>query len=79
MYEEGLVRFATWKYSQNLDYNKNNRFIHLTNYAVNKFNANFIYNKDKNIDNKGSKWSLSALKSYFKSKNIYSDGVFSQI
>ena len=33
--EEGLVRFATGKYSRSLKSLKN-RFVHLTNYSVNK-------------------------------------------
>lgn len=43
IYEEGLTRFATQKYSQD---SMNSRYKHLTNYSVNKFNANFIKNTD---------------------------------
>lgn len=36
-YEEGLARFATCKYSASVNQNKGNRFMHLTNYSVNKY------------------------------------------
>lgn len=44
IYEEGLTRFATQKYSAEV--NSKSRYQHLTNYSVNKFNANFIKNTD---------------------------------
>ena len=37
IYKEGLVRFASVDYSHDIDSVKN-RFIHLTNYSVNKKN-----------------------------------------
>lgn len=35
--------------------------MHLTNYSVNKHNANFVSNKNQADDSSGSKWSFSAL------------------
>ena len=46
IYNDGLVRFATEKYS--LDpkgFNK--KYVHLTNFSVNKKSANFVKNTDK--------------------------------
>lgn len=40
VYKEGLARFASESYSEKV--NKNNKFIHLTNYSINKKNDNFI-------------------------------------
>lgn len=55
LYEEGLARFATEKFSLSHEKMKN-RYVHLTNYSVNKYN-----NKDgMTVDN--YKWSFSALK-----------------
>lgn len=71
VYEEGLVRFATAKYqaiTEGLD--EFSRYTHLTNYAVNKKNANFIENTDAAEDDVGSKWSLAALWKHFKSLDI---------
>ena len=42
----------------------------MTNYSINKNNQNFIQNEDENVDDIGSKWSLSALIKYFKDNNM---------
>ena len=63
IYEEGFARFATEKYYVGQPYSK---FMHLTNYAVNKINKNFVMNNDLLEDFVGSKWSLNALKKYFE-------------
>lgn len=39
MYQDGLVRFATEKYTTK---SLKRRFIHLTNYSVNKRNEDFV-------------------------------------
>ena len=42
LYEDGLVRFATEKYSNKMNStNMQNMFVHLTNYSVNKMNPGF--------------------------------------
>ena len=58
VFKEGLARFASESYSTKL--NKNNKFIHLTNYSLNKKNEKFVQNDDKENDDVGFKWSLSA-------------------
>jgi len=40
VYKEGLARFASEQYSNKVS--KDNKFMHLTNYSVNKKNENFI-------------------------------------
>ncbi len=65
VYEDGLTRFATEKYSNE---DVSNVFVHLTNYSINKFNqSKFIANNniEGNQDKLASKWSLKALKEYF--------------
>ena len=47
-----------------------NRFVHLTNYSVNKKNDNFVVNKAADRDDEGSKWSLTALYRYLESKGV---------
>lgn len=79
MYEEGLVRFATVKYDPNDFTSKSNRYIHLTNYSVNKNNENFIANTNSGQDCTGSKWSLSALKNYLQTQNINTDIIMERI
>ena len=41
IYEEGLVRLATIKYTQATAGSKYNQYTHLTNYSLNKHNAAF--------------------------------------
>ena len=57
-YKEGLARFASESYSTK--FNKNNRYMHLTNYSINKKNEKFVKNEDKEQDDVGFKWSLTA-------------------
>jgi len=59
VYEEGLARFASEEYT-GLG-RKDARYMHLTNYSVNKRNDNYVGNQDYRKDNFGHKWSLSAL------------------
>ena len=40
IYKEGLARFASEEYTNKID--KDNKYIHLTNYSINKKNDNFI-------------------------------------
>lgn len=35
--------------------------MHLTNYAINKENTNFVYNEDENLDNIGHKRSMTSI------------------
>lgn len=44
VYEEGLARFATEPYLPPRSDNLDNRFMHLTNYAINKNSPNFVFN-----------------------------------
>jgi tubulin polyglutamylase TTLL6/13 len=60
VYEEGLCRLATSKYSKPNENNFRNDKMHLTNYAINKFAPNFIGNSDIKEDNKGHKRSLTS-------------------
>ena len=52
IYKEGLVRFATQKYSNNvpkplkLNSQISDRFSHLTNYSINKNSEHFVQNTD---------------------------------
>lgn len=56
IYNDGLVRFATEKFEEPTK--KQSRFMHLTNYSVNKKSKNYIKNNNENQDNFTSKWSL---------------------
>ncbi|GBG24897.1 Tubulin polyglutamylase TTLL6 [Hondaea fermentalgiana] len=78
-HSQGLVRFCTVKYERPRRENLANRFMHLTNYAVNKHNANYKDGQRNNETGLGahqggrgasdgaeeaSKWSLEQLYDY---------------
>ena len=46
IYDDGLVRFATEKYSKDAR-SLNKKFVHLTNFSINKKSTKFIKNKDE--------------------------------
>ena len=69
LHKEGLVRFATEKYSVNAKQLKE-RYVHLTNFSVNKNSQKFVKNEDAAIENMGSKWSLSALRKQYEEMGI---------
>lgn len=68
IFKEGLVRFATQKYTTNPK-SVDKQYIHLTNYSVNKKNDEYV--KSKGVDKQeedadsASKWNLAQLKRYF--------------
>lgn len=69
VFEDGLVRFATCKYSSSMK-SLSNKFMHLTNYSINKKNEGaYQANSDETVC-QGHKWSLKALWGYMKRMNI---------
>jgi tubulin polyglutamylase TTLL6/13 len=61
IYKEGLGRFATEEYVAPNKDNLDNVCMHLTNYAINKDNSNFVFNDDEKDMSKGHKRSLSSV------------------
>ncbi|XP_015284263.1 PREDICTED: tubulin polyglutamylase TTLL13-like [Gekko japonicus] len=61
VYEEGLARFATMRYIEPSSSNLDDICMHLTNYAINKHNENFV--RDENT---GSKRKLSTLNAWMR-------------
>nr|XP_048290869.1 tubulin polyglutamylase TTLL13 isoform X3 [Myodes glareolus] len=61
MYEEGLARFATMPYVEPSHNNLEDVCMHLTNYAINKHNENFVRD-----DAVGSKRKLSTLNAWLR-------------
>lgn len=60
VHEEGLTRLATEEYCRPREDNLDCLFMHLTNYALNKCNPNFVYNDDSSQDDRGHKRSLAS-------------------
>lgn len=61
VHEEGLARFATETYVAPVRSNLTEMCMHLTNYAINKSNPNFVFNDSEQADDVGHKKSLTAL------------------
>ena len=73
VYEEGLTRFCTSDYVYATGAPRSvirNRYMHLTNFAVNKKNESFVWNQDADRDDEGSKWTLTALWRYLENKGV---------
>ncbi|XP_020858477.1 tubulin monoglutamylase TTLL4 isoform X1 [Phascolarctos cinereus] len=77
LFTDGLVRFASCKYSSSMK-SLGNKFIHLTNYSINKKNAEYQANTDENSC-QGHKWALKALWNYLSQKGINSDAIWEKI
>lgn len=62
IHTDGLARFASVKYSEKID-TLNDRYMHLTNYSINKLSSNYAKNEDANAC-QGHKWTIKSLWSY---------------
>jgi tubulin polyglutamylase TTLL4 len=78
IYEEGLLRFASTEYSRSKK-NIKKKFMHLTNYSINKTNADYQANTNADEDNTGHKWSFTAFIKYLKDQHINTEPVIQSI
>ncbi|XP_063256817.1 tubulin monoglutamylase TTLL4 [Prinia subflava] len=77
LFKDGLVRFASCRYSSSME-SLSNKFMHLTNYSVNKKNAEYKSNSDETAC-QGHKWALKALWSYLSQKGVNSEAIWEKI
>lgn len=77
IFSDGLVRFASCKYSSSMK-SLGNKFMHLTNYSVNKKNSEYQSNSD-NTACQGHKWALKALWQYLGSKGVNTTIIWEKI
>ena len=75
VFEEGLVRFATEKYSTNLK-GLRKRFVHLTNYSVNKKAEGYTALNDKKDEEFCAKWDFRTLRKKFTELGLDFEKVF---
>lgn len=65
LFKDGLTRFATSNYNTNFKksgkFDSKQKYVHLTNYAVNRKNSNFVKSSVE-TDGQGSKWTLKVLR-----------------
>ncbi|KAK6484856.1 tubulin polyglutamylase TTLL4 isoform X1 [Huso huso] len=77
MFTDGLVRFASCKYSTSMR-SLSNKFMHLTNYSVNKKNSEYKPNSDEKAC-QGHKWALKALWNYLSQKGVSTNAIWEKI
>jgi tubulin polyglutamylase TTLL6/13 len=78
-YKEGLCRLATCEYRSPNPSNLDNLYMHLTNYAINKFSSAYVSNKGSGEDNVGHKRSLTFCMEYLREQGHDTDKVMSDI
>ncbi|XP_053112737.1 tubulin monoglutamylase TTLL4 isoform X2 [Hemicordylus capensis] len=77
LFKDGLVRFASCKYSSSMK-SLSNKYMHLTNYSINKKNIEYKPNADETAC-QGHKWALKALWNYLNQKGVDSDAIWEKI
>ena len=77
LFNDGLTRFASRKYSNSVK-TIGDKFMHLTNYSINKTNKDYKTNNDEKACT-GHKWSLKALWTYLQKKGINTDKIWENI
>jgi len=77
LFDDGLARFCSEEYDLNPE-KMSDRYIHLTNYSINKTSANFAQN-DSVTDEFGEKWTLHTLKKYFEKNKLDFEPVWLKI
>ena len=78
LYDEGLARICTRKYSTKRN-TLNDKYKHLTNFSINSKSESYIPNVNADDDQYGNKWSLEALRKKYKELGIDSDKIFDKI
>lgn len=79
LYNDGLARFCTEKYSAPRSENLADVCMHLTNYAVNKHNEKFAFNEDAKANDEGSKWSIQGLRDWMNANGHDFDTAWDRI
>ena len=77
LFDNGLARFCSEKYDLNPE-KMSDRYIHLTNYSINKTSLNFEQNDSVN-DEFGDKWTLFTLRKYFEKNSLDFNKVWEKI
>lgn len=78
VFKEGLARFATHEYQQTSE-GKADKYMHLTNYSINKNSSAFVKSDNLEHNDSSSKWSLSAFCSHLEMINTDMDLFWSRI
>uniref|UniRef100_A0A7S0F6P1 Tubulin--tyrosine ligase-like protein 5 n=2 Tax=Hanusia phi TaxID=3032 RepID=A0A7S0F6P1_9CRYP len=79
LYDDGLARFCTEKYDEDVRGSSGDLFRHLTNYSVNKTHASFLAREAEEGEQHPLKWSLRALKEHLQGAGVDTRRVFEQV
>mmetsp|Transcript_17150 Transcript_17150/g.15131 ORF Transcript_17150/g.15131 Transcript_17150/m.15131 type:complete len:108 (-) Transcript_17150:661-984(-) len=79
MYREGLARLATMLYNSIPENSSSNKCTHLTNYSINKHNANFKANDGDENNENASKRSFKDTNEYLKKLDVDIDLIWRKI
>lgn len=79
IFKEGLARFAVETYEVPNKFNKDNRFKHLTNFAINKFHPDFESNRDARRADRGHKRNLAFIWDHLRKKGYSPEIVWTEI
>lgn len=77
LYDDGLVRFASNKYS-NDSKSVGDVYMHLTNYSINKNSSTYTQNEDSESC-QGHKWTLKSLWRHFEAEGIDHSAVWEKV
>lgn len=77
LHTDGLARFASVRYSERLD-TLSDRFMHLTNYSINKLSANYAKNEDADAC-QGHKWTIRSLWQHLDSIGIETERLWATL
>jgi tubulin polyglutamylase TTLL4 len=77
MHTDGLARFASVKYSEKPE-TLSDRYMHLTNYSINKLSTSYDKNDDANAC-KGMKWTIKSLFSYLRQKGVNTERLWAAL
>lgn len=77
LYQDGLVRFASVQYN-NASTSLSDRYMHLTNYSVNKSSSSYTHNVDAG-QCQGHKWTIKSLWGYLKTRGVDTSALWSRI
>lgn len=78
LFHEGIVRLATEPFEESQN-TMENMFVHLTNYAINKDNADKFKSPANALDDEGHKRSFQTILNRFKREGVDTDKMMDQI
>eukprot|EP00659_Diplonema_papillatum_P015861 gene15861-24239_t len=79
LFDEGLARFATNKYTPMDHHNIRDAYMHLTNYSLNKDSENFVPNTTPDAFDVGSKRNLKSVRTWLAQNGHNADDVWRDI